>query len=108
MGRAIQVKIKMNKLPEASAKLREAVKEAQEKFLDDVENLATATVPVDTGKLKGSKERSEGRIAWTAEYAAYVNFGTRHMAPQPFASDAVEKAEPTLIAALQEIEGKLT
>lgn len=101
------VRIKMNKLPQAQANLKPAVEEAGEKYLDEVDRIASGTVPVDTGNLKNSKVRSTGRIAWTAEYAGYVNFGTRFMAAQPFATDASEKALPQLQQALSEIEGRL-
>jgi len=99
--------VKMNKLPSAQANLQSVIDEAGEKYLDEVDTIATGTVPVDTGKLKNSKERSKGRIAWTAEYAGFVNFGTRYQAAQPFASDAAEKALPSLRQALEEVEGKL-
>lgn len=103
----VQVNIRMNKLPTAQANLKPAVDEAAEKYLDEVDRIASGTVPVDTGKLKGSKTRSKGRIAWTAEYAGFVNFGTYKMAAQPFATDASEKAFPQLQQALSEIEGRL-
>lgn len=102
----------MNKLPDASSNLRTAVNDVIDKFITDVDSLATPNVPVDTGKLKNSKEVElgdlNGKIAWTAEYAAFVNDGTRYMAPRPFASDAVAKAQPNLQEALKQVEGKLT
>lgn len=105
---AIRVIVKMNKLPSTSSALQAAVDDVVDKYISEVDTIATGTVPVDTGKLKNSKEVSKGRIAWTAEYAAHVNYGTRYMAAQPFATDAAEKALPTLIQALSEVEGKLT
>lgn len=103
----VKVNVKINKLPDAAANLKGAVDEAKQKYISEVDTIASGLVPVDTGKLKNSKEVSEGRIAWTAEYAAYVNFGTRYMEAQPFATDAAEKALPSLRQALSEIEGKL-
>lgn len=104
---SVKVRVKMNKLPRVQANLKPAVDEAAQKYISEVDTIASGTVPVDTGKLKGSKEVSQGRIAWTAEYAGFVNFGTRYMAAQPFATDAAEKALPALEQALEEIEGKL-
>jgi HK97 gp10 family phage protein len=108
MSTSIKVNIKKNKLPTASATLDKAVKDIVQKYLSDVDNLATPNVPVDTGELKNSKVIEENRIAWTAEYAAFVNDGTRYQAAQPFATDATEKALPPLNEALAQVEGELT
>lgn len=105
---AVKINIKMNKLPSSAEALQAAVDDVVDKYISEVDTIASGTVPVDTGKLKNSKEISKGRIAWTAEYAGYVNFGTRYQAAQPFASDASEKALPALTSALSEVEGKLT
>lgn len=104
----VSVRIKMNKLPASASTLKTAVDEVVDKYISEVDVIATGSVPVDTGKLKNSKEISKGRIAWTAEYAGFVNFGTRYQAAQPFASDAAEKALPALTSGLSEIEGKLS
>ena len=53
-------------------------------------------VPVDTGFLKNSikgdvdRSKAVGEVAVTAEYAAYVEYGTRHMAAQPYLTPAAE------------------
>jgi HK97 gp10 family phage protein len=104
---AVVLRVKMNKLPDVQANLKPSVEAAGEKYLDEVDRIASGTVPVDTGNLKNSKTRSKGRIAWTAEYAGFVNYGTRFMSAQPFATDASEKALPQLQQALSEIEGSL-
>ncbi|MGC4107817.1 MAG: HK97 gp10 family phage protein [Thermomicrobiales bacterium] len=111
MADGIHLKIKMNKLPQASAKLREGVAIALEKFALDVEAQATANTPVDTGTLKNSLSTAIGptdiRLYWAAPYAAYVEFGTRHMEGQYFVSDAFENCEPALQAALADIESRI-
>ncbi len=113
MARAFgSIRIKFNNLDEVAAKVPEAVEDIVTKGVHDIDAHATANTPVDTGKLKNSKsveiDGMKGRISWSAEYAAFVNFGTRKMAAQPFATDAAEKVFPSIEAALQELEGKIT
>lgn len=107
------IRIKSNRLGEIASKLPQVVGDVLTKGIHDIDAHATAQTPVDTGNLMNSKqvEINDGglacKISWSAEYAAYVNFGTRSMAAQPFASDAVEKVSPSIIAALEQLEGKL-
>ena len=69
----------------------------------DVVAAAKARAPVDTGHLKASIARErvdEHAVAVTVDtrdeshpsYAAFVEYGTRHMAAQPFLRPAVEAA----------------
>lgn len=110
---ATTVKVKFNKLPEIAEKVPEAVGEIITKGMHDMDAHATAATPVDTGALKASKqlEISDGglhaRLSWSKEYGVYVNFGTRKMAAQPFASDAVAKVQPSIEAALHDLESKI-
>lgn len=107
------VRIKTNNLGRIAAKVPLAVGDILTKGVHDIDAHATAATPVDTGKLKNSKEVEigngglENKISWSAEYAGFVNFGTRKMPAQPFASDAVEKVQPSILAALQQLEGRL-
>jgi hypothetical protein len=108
---SMKINIRMNKLPQASEAVREGVAVALEKYALDVEAKATAWVPVDTGTLKNSLSTEIGptkiRLHWAAPYAAYVNFGTRHVEGCYFASDAAEVCEPALQVALADIESRL-
>lgn len=108
---SIRINIKKNNLTNASAEIREGMRTALTKFQADVEAHAEAAVPVDTGTLKGSLSSDLGdtslRMHWAAPYAGYVNFGTRHMEARPFASDAVDTAEPGLQAAVADIAKRL-
>ena len=73
---------------------------------DEEERLArlavdTADVPRDTGDLANSKvvRKSGGQgveYGWTAGHAGFVEFGTEHMAAQPFARPAGLKAARNL------------
>lgn len=68
---------------------------------------ADQRTPVDTGALRANKtiQRSPGfrSITWNQHYAAYVEFGTRKMAAQPFARAAVDAANPVIQAGVGRI-----
>ena len=60
-----------------------------------------------TGYLRGSGRVSESygdfvNVEYTAEYAAYVEMGTRKMAARPFLKPAVEKGSDRLVQLLKE------
>ncbi|MCC7210135.1 MAG: HK97 gp10 family phage protein [Anaerolineae bacterium] len=78
-------------MPEAEeAVLSEAARE--------LENNARAIVPVRTGYLRSSIShfRENARryiVEAAAHYAAYVEFGTRYMAAQPYMRPALERVD---------------
>ena len=60
-----------------------------------------------TGYLRGSGRVSESygdfvNVEYTAEYAAYVEMGTRKMETKPFLKPAVEKGSDRLVQLLKE------
>ena len=63
----------------------------------DIEVQATAKVPVDTGRLRGSigkEPLSNGfgaRVSANTNYAAFVEFGTTRQRPQPYMTPAFLK-----------------
>ena len=57
--------------------------------------LANNTEVKDAGKTV--------EVWWHAPYAAFVNYGTRKMAPRPFAEPAVEMVKPKLEAAVRAV-----
>ncbi|CUX18485.1 HK97-gp10 family putative phage morphogenesis protein [Clostridium sp. C105KSO13] len=76
--------------------VKQAVKRSGTTLQKEVERI----VPVDTGTLKRSitgPELTDGgltaKVEATAEYAAYVEYGTRYMKAQPYMRPALEKAE---------------
>lgn len=74
----------------------------------DIESGAKSRAPVDTGLLKNSIEAvEEDKLEWVvevhAEYGAYVEFGTRYTAAQPFLTPAVEEVRPVFLAAMARI-----
>lgn len=63
-----------------------------------LEGMVANRAPVDTGFLQASvSSRFDGRqgvVTVGAEYGAYVNYGTRYQAAQPFFDDAVNEFRP--------------
>jgi HK97 gp10 family phage protein len=59
----------------------------------NIQNYARLVAPVDTGRLRSSifVRRGDGyvEVGSNVQYAAYVEFGTRHMAAQPYLRPAI-------------------
>jgi HK97 gp10 family phage protein len=71
-----------------------------------MEKDAKMEAPVDTGYLRSSITSSKvGPAEWEvragADYASFVNFGTRHMAPRPFFTHAAERALGHLVTGIR-------
>lgn len=68
---------------------------------------AMQKAPVDTGNLKRSimlniaEDGMEATVTATAEYAAYVEYGTRFMDAQPYMKPAAEKIRPEFQEAMK-------
>lgn len=66
----------------------------------EVQNRARELCPVDTGRLRSSIGHTEGvdvrgpfvDVGTNVEYAPFVEYGTMHMAPQPFLRPALAEA----------------
>lgn len=73
----------------------------------DIEGHAKMAAPVDTGFLKSSIQASGGGLEWVvtvgAEYAGFLEWGTRHMAPRPYLIPAVEAVRPSYEAAMRSL-----
>lgn len=69
-----------------------------------VEGQAASLAPVDTGLLKKSithriidrKGQPVGQVGTNVEYAAFQEFGTSKMAPQPFLKPALDKSRSSI------------
>lgn len=79
-------------LPRVEHAAREGLKQTADKIAED----ARARAPVDTGTLRASiATHEEGEIievVATADYAAYVEFGTQDASPEPFLRPAIQQA----------------
>lgn len=70
----------------------------------DIENLAKQNVPVDTGYLKSTIGVALGVddlvavVGASANYAAFVEYGTAKMSPRPYLGPAFEAVRPAFEA----------
>lgn len=111
---AVDVIILKNDLPLIPTRLRSAVADVNNRAMFRTIAIADPRTPVETGNLKNAKAvtpASPGdlvsEIHWTADYAGFVNGGTRFMAARPFATSAVEEVKPQWLADLAGIGAKL-
>ena len=91
--------------------LRDRASAVVRKTVFDTMADAQTLAPVDTGNLKGSITTEVrpgdlvGVVEATADYAAFVEFGTSRMRPQPFMRPAQDRnTEPFMQALAQLIE----
>lgn len=77
----------------------------------DVEAAAKGFCPVDTGFLRSSigvdldMAASSAVIGPTAEYGAFVEFGTSRMAPAAYMGPALDRVSPSFAAAIEQLGG---
>lgn len=70
---------------------------------------AKTLAPVDTGNLRNSitTDARQGDLVAvveaTADYSAYVEFGTRRMRPQPFMRPAQDRNTPGFLEAISQL-----
>lgn len=75
-----------------------------------VQNVARALCPVDTGRLRSSIMATRGQdgmgpwveVGTNVYYAAFVEFGTRYMAAQPYLRPALAQAAGMLPGAIRQ------
>lgn len=80
------------------------IQEQLERWAMEVREHARALAPVRTGRLRNSiYAKTSGwtvEVGASAEYAIFVEFGTRHMQAKPFLRPAVEEYLPMLETAV--------
>lgn len=103
------VHVKFNHLPAIANAIPGLASDLIGKALQDTAARALPLTPVVTGHLKNSQHMSykpgdlHGSISWGADYAAFVNFGTRFMdprAPGPATKGFATQAVTEVVAAL--------
>jgi HK97 gp10 family phage protein len=83
------------------------------KTAHDILAVSQPRVPVDTGALKNSGQVQDGSndlekiVAYTMEYAPFVEDGTVYMAAQPYLTPAAEEVRPAFTKAMKSIEPKV-
>lgn len=112
MNSSLSWKVVLDKVSPTRRQIKEEIAQAVERAARNIEGGAKARAPVRTGNLRASILAEEtGAMEWTvsvaAEYAAYVNYGTRHTAPNPFFTSAVEAEMPRFVAEMATLERKI-
>ena len=106
---SLVLRVVSNRFPEIGSALEGRVKTVVAKASFDIEARAKAIVPVDTGNLKSSitaeVSGTSSVVNVGANYAVFVEYGTRFMAAQPYLNPAVEAVRPSFNAALRQIFG---
>lgn len=118
---ALGVKVtKRNRIPELRKQLRPRLAKIIDDYANQIASIARQLCPVDTGRLRDSiaVETYSGhrpgfgvakRVVVGAkndqgvEYGPFVEFGTVHMAAQPFLMPAFLSVQPQLIEAIKQI-----
>ncbi len=96
-----------------SETLRDRASAVVRKTVFDTMADAQTLAPVDTGNLKGSITTEVrpgdlvGVVEATADYAAYIEWGTSKMQPQPFMQPAQDRNTPTFLEALATLVDEL-
>jgi HK97 gp10 family phage protein len=88
----------------AEAKADQIVRKAAMDILSD----SHQRVPVKTGHLKATGNvqntgPARAEIGYDADYAQFVEQGTRHMAAQPFLRPAFDRVVPLFLAAMRKL-----
>lgn len=93
------------------------VSQAVRKSALDVERGAKMLAPVDTGNLRnsisttitgsGSAASISADIGPTANYGAYLEYGTSRMRPQPYMGPALDRVEPGFVAAIEQLASRI-
>lgn len=106
-GEAVQITwtVQENKIPALIANLETQVEAIVAKAALDIQANAQDRAPVDTGTLKNSIQAvRDGTASWRVvvgvDYGIYVEYGTVHMAAQPYLTPAVAVVRPQFLAAL--------
>ena len=97
-----------SRVPEVSAKVRRRAEQIVEKAALDVEAQAKLRAPVDTGLLRNSIHVQpisplERDVTSPVHYSVYQEFGTRHMAAQPYMTPAAEFVYPKFLFAMRRL-----
>lgn len=87
---------------------REKITKVVQLNLKALTEKAQENAPVRTGHLKGSikpkmVDATTGEVTATAEYAEYVELGTRFMLAQPYMKPAAEAQEPVFISDIKKL-----
>lgn len=95
-GIGLSMRVVRDEIPQAIREQRDRASALVRRAAFEIEARAKQAAPVRTGNLRNSIQtdvESDGltaHVGTAVEYAAYVEFGTRRMAPRPFLAPAAE------------------
>jgi HK97 gp10 family phage protein len=133
MATKFDVQMRSNHLPDLAGEIRQRVIDAVAKAARDVEaNAKVSMQGAKSGAMYGAHQASApgeapaidmgnlfnavdvsfedgGLTAYVGprdvEYAVYLEYGTRNMAPRPFMTPAAEKVRPAFVKAMNQVAG---
>lgn len=105
-------------LGQAAEKVGARVQLVMRKTALDVEADAKAFAPVDTGNLRNSIGHSDLRtvgqtgvleveIGPTADYGAFVEFGTSQHGPAAYMGPALDRRSPAFVSAMEQVAAEI-
>lgn len=68
--------------------------------LQIIADASSSNAPVDTGDLRDSHEVVDGELIISAPYSLDVEFGTIHMAAQPYLRPAIDSTQSQVLSLL--------
>lgn len=97
-----------NKFPQIIAGMEAKAEAIVAKTALDLEAHAKGRAPVDTGTLKNSIQAmrvgdAHWRVVVGVDYGMYVEWGTVHMAAQPFFQPAIQAVTPAFLTAIRKV-----
>lgn len=107
-GLTITTRVVFNNFPRIKANMYMGAEAVTAKAALDMEAGMKLRAPVDTGFLRSSiQARKIGPAHWRvtigADYAIYLEFGTRFNRAQPFFFPTITEVSPSFIAAMRRI-----
>ncbi len=105
---SMSLEIKFDRLPQLRGELRRRASNIVRETAFAVEAQAKELAPVDTGTLRNSiQAEPEGEHTWIVaphtEYAEHLEYGTRHMAAQPYMTPAAEAERPIFLSRMKDV-----
>ena len=97
-----------NRFPSIIAGMEAKAEAIVAKTAMDLEAHAKSRAPVDTGTLKNSIQATRvgdahWRVVVGVDYGMYVEWGTVHMAAQPFFQPAIQAVTPAFLTAIRQV-----
>jgi HK97 gp10 family phage protein len=104
----VTIRLTDNRMRNLPGNLRKAGADLVKRTAAAIEGQAKVLCPVDTGALRNSimvteKGEMSAEVGPHMEYGGYIEWGTVHMAAQPYLTPAAEGARPAWEAGLREL-----